>query len=559
MLQIISGKFFKSNDLNISPCFGIAYSNFSWIKEIETSVATLNPVTTYLPISSYAITYEYRIEKSSKIIKIGETDIINQFQNLCSFGLKAFFNSDRNYVSFLCRKSAEDHSEKYLPSEYVSRFFEPKIMGTLDEIQYIEAFINQVIGLPRDTYNKITFCIANFLNALEILSVNFDLAYSMMVYTLESLSQNFDGYEPKWDDYNQEIKAKLEKCFKDLSDENSNKIKEILLSDIHLKNQKRFIDFIDQNLNDDYYISASKGVINALKKSHLKEAMTNAYQLRSKYSHQLRSVLDQLTYPGINKHDVFQWENKSYLTLQGLTRLTHYVISNFIWSQSTIGKEDINWQTQISGIGQLRMSPEYWIYKVDNLHEDDAKLKLTGFLDLFTDILQKKRDSIPELSILLEKYEQMIPVAKKENKLALFVLYFLYNNFIILDKILPGVNAFIGKNNGLLSECTIESLLAFLLTCQTWPWSINECISKFEQFSRSQFKNSIVIPTLMYVSLIIRIANMFLENQNFDAYNEWLDKAIVNCPGWIEIQKYILECKIKKIEIDISKILTNNV
>lgn len=63
MLQIISGKFFKSADRYVDEAKGITYSNYSWIAPIETCVATLEPVDTYRSVSSYVISYVNQIEK----------------------------------------------------------------------------------------------------------------------------------------------------------------------------------------------------------------------------------------------------------------------------------------------------------------------------------------------------------------------------------------------------------------------------------------------------------------------------------------------------------------
>lgn len=44
---------------------------------------------------------------------------------------------------------------------------------------------------------------------MQTLNYNLDLAYSMLVYSLESLSQSFDNFELIWEDYNPEIKNEL--------------------------------------------------------------------------------------------------------------------------------------------------------------------------------------------------------------------------------------------------------------------------------------------------------------------------------------------------------------
>ena len=63
MLQIISGKFFKSDFRQTRLGKGILYSNYSWHSPIKTCIATLEPVDTFgSSICSYIVSYENQIE-----------------------------------------------------------------------------------------------------------------------------------------------------------------------------------------------------------------------------------------------------------------------------------------------------------------------------------------------------------------------------------------------------------------------------------------------------------------------------------------------------------------
>jgi len=125
MLQIISGKFFKSDNRYIHEAKGITYSNYSWIEPIKTCVATLEPVDTYKSVSSYVISYTNQIEKerAGVLVRTGDSEIVQQFQLLCIFGLKAFFDTDRNNVEINCRERPKSSNDFYLPSIFVPRFF----------------------------------------------------------------------------------------------------------------------------------------------------------------------------------------------------------------------------------------------------------------------------------------------------------------------------------------------------------------------------------------------------------------------------------------------------
>jgi len=189
MLQIISGKFFKTDNRYIYEGRGITYSNYSWVQPIETCVATLEPVDTYRSVSSYVINYTNQIEKEEEhkgfsLARIGDSEIVQQFQLVCMFGLKAFFDIDRNNVEINCRQKSRSSGDTYLPSIFVPRFFKSQIDGQMGEIEAFIKFVDKVIGLPREKYLVVINCLNNFSHALQVLNLNLDLAYSMLVYSL---------------------------------------------------------------------------------------------------------------------------------------------------------------------------------------------------------------------------------------------------------------------------------------------------------------------------------------------------------------------------------------
>ena len=68
-----------------------------------------------------------------------------------------------------------------------------------------------MIGLKREDYKIIMQCLSAYYSAIRVLYEDISLSYSMLVYCIESLSSNYDKYIPTWDDYDYDIKMKLEK------------------------------------------------------------------------------------------------------------------------------------------------------------------------------------------------------------------------------------------------------------------------------------------------------------------------------------------------------------
>ena len=135
MLQIISGKFFSSEDRFRHQAKGITFANYSWVQPIETCVATLEPVETYASVFSYVINYLNQLEKEKPprkdiLVRTGDAEIVEQFQLLCTFGLKAFFHQDRDTVAVTCREHRLSSHDNHVPSAFVPRFFSKQLTGT---------------------------------------------------------------------------------------------------------------------------------------------------------------------------------------------------------------------------------------------------------------------------------------------------------------------------------------------------------------------------------------------------------------------------------------------
>ena len=559
MLQIISGKFFKKDyPLYIHDAKGILYSNYSWIEPIKTCIATLEPVDTYRSISSYVINYKNQIEKEEgpgSIIQIGDPEIVHQFQLICIFGLKAFFDVDRNNVEINCRERANRSNDYYLPSKFVSRFFQSEIHGQKDEVETFIKFVDKVIGLPREKYLAIISCLENILNALQVLNYNLDLAYSMLVFSLESLSQNFDDFDPIWDDYDVAIKHKLEPHLNNIDQRISEDIQKILLESKNFRLQQRFIYYITNQISDHFFTDEASNIESALKKSELKRVLRNAYTMRSKYAHQLEPIQDQLRNSHIGEGDVFHWDNEPYLTFDGLVRLTYHVINNFINYQDYLESEEYDWKKDLPGIIVLKKAPQYWIWEAEGFISPQATARFSGFLENLQQAITSG-SGLVDLGKLLEKYESLIPTAKKEYKISMLATYCLYNKHIATESRRPDYEEFLEKYNEEFNLCCIEMMIVYLLLNLKWPWEIEQCVSTYEKYNDKKFtKSSLSIPLLTELCLINNIANIYLNAGNTAEYDRWLDVAFFESAGKPDIQRIINEHKSKRVEINDNLIL----
>jgi hypothetical protein len=554
MLQIISGKFFKSDVRQTSPSKGILYSNYSWVGVIQTCVATLEPVDTFgSSICSYVVNYTNQIEgepRPGALAPTGEWEIIRQFQLLCTFGLKAAFDVDRSSIELNCRDKRKHSGDQYLPSKFTTRFFNPVINGNNDEVESFIKIIDKIIGMPRKQYLAVIRCLTNFLDALQALNFNLDLAYSMLVYSLEALSQNFDGYQPSWDDYPQN--EDMDKLLLKIDEVSAEEIRGFLIKAQHLKLTKRFVDFISNHINDSFYLEEANTIQNALRKSNLEQALKNVYNSRSKYVHQLSPVPAHLKYSRSTEGDVFHWDKQPYLTFNGLVRLTHHVITTFIARQEYIPKEDYDYFQDIPGILLYRAAPEYWLGNDQHFSASQAREWLSSFLEHLQDFILSAQPLI-DMEKIIKKIEADVKGASKEHQISMLALHKLFccladNN----ERYAPLESRYYN----LVSECHLESMVTSLILNQTLPWDLSECIRNYENYSKNRFKkNTVYIPRLIEIVLILEIGNMGLRDNQSDLYETWLNTACLEAAGIPPIQTLIKDSITQKVEVQLNDVV----
>lgn len=557
MLQIISGKFYKSEDRRSSACKGILYSNFSWNTPIKTCVATIEPVEIYGTVSSYVIDYVNQMEKESissgfALVKVGDYEIIRQFKLLCSFGLRAYFDIEKSNVQHICRKEKDHNRDDILPSIYVRRFLDRGIMGTQKEIDNFIEFVNKVIGLKRDTYKTLLTCLSAFETSLRVLDQDFNLAYSIMIYVLETLSQNFDEFVPSWNDYEQNQRIKLEKCFEEITDVKVDEIKSILINDAHLKLTKRFVEFTMKYIKNEFYCEEAKKIPMAIKRTDTQKLLINSYNIRSGYVHTLKPLLKQISIPEIAKGDVFSWSNEPYLTFAGISRLTHHVICNFIMGQPTINKEDYNWRDDLPGMVTFNAAPQYWIWKHEGIRQEHATDKLEGLLSQ----LVSEDHKITDIRELLKKYEELIPNAQEKYKIQMLATYYLYNSLISEEYKLDNYFEFAGKYEKLFDICCVENMVVCVFTGEEWPWKPEDAEEGINIYLKRRYKkNNLILPSKIEIAVFVSLANLYGKFGLVEKQRYWLETTLMDCPGQEEVQNLIKEAIDKRHFLDVMRFI----
>jgi hypothetical protein len=554
VLQIISGKFFDSDDRFRHDAKGILFSNYSWVQPIETCVAILEPVDTYASVSSYVVSYVNQIEKEKPpaknvLVRTGDSEIIEQFMLLCCFSLKAFFHQDRNSVAVACRDRRINSSDYHIPSNFVPRIFSRQINGSVSEVESLSGFIDSVIGLKREYYNSLIISLRSFTDALQIIGSNIDLAYSLLVYSLEALAQRSDTYVPAWKDYPNEVRENLDKILCGIADDTAKDIRNTLLKNSNLKATKRFLDFVHSHIDEQFFVDEAPPGFITVRSSELVRALRNAYTIRSKFAHQLQPIQEQLKHPKMADGDVIRFSDEPYLSISGLVRIVQHVIGNFVKKKGKVTHEAFNWRSELPGIVMMELAPQYWIWQHKELRPEYATKKLSGFLSQLETVILNS-ELITDLRELLSEYEKLIDQSASPYKTQMLVTYALYNAFVADEHKCVNYPKVFEKNKKLFDHCTIETMVTWLLLDQRWPWTPEICASCWQDYQRAKYrKSSITVPPVMGVAVTVEIASMYKQENNTSEYNSWMGIAILEAAGQKETQKRLIEAKSGLVQV----------
>ena len=542
MLQIISGKFYQNKEIHNNPTQMFLYSNANIENEFEIVGIKIKQVDNIDNIYKYSINFDNKIEQQSgnfSIVNAWSDVVLFQVKNVLTFYFDSFWDEEEYVVKKMCKERIKKGSRmEYVPANYVRSILDKE--RKVDEKRILEEKenVSNLIALSREDYVTVITCIKTYCASVRLLETDPNLAYSMLVFALESLSQSYDKYEPKWEDYDENIKGKLEKKFKMMDETLAEEIKNILLKNAHLKLSKRFLHFILNYLNDDFYFA--KDISNKIQRDDVERALKNAYNIRSRYAHALKLIIDQSAVDNISKvSDYFRNNREPYLTYSGLLRVMKYVVIEFVGQKEKVERESIDWQKGLPGIIDVKLGPEFWMSKNESSKCEGASARLQGYIE---GLMEKKAYDITDvMKTYIENFEHV----KEESKRSIFALCILWNATVKHDSEKKKYyNDFIEKHISRLNVCCIQNMVLLASPFKgnyeiEWKESEEEIEKIILEYIRNRKKEtSFMFPNIIETIIYLRIAEKFscVERQIF-----WIEKAKYNSSNNPKVLKIILE------------------
>jgi len=497
MLQIATGKLFSRPVGWENLLRGILYTNANFGHEtvVETAAGRLLP-TTRSSIQPTVLVFEMqeRMEAEERgqgvLVSCSTEPYLSDFAVVTSFALNCVCSPDIDLARRLTseKKGLATHAS---PHQFVSRFFEPELWCNPEEVAFLQAFVGQLIGLPRQTYLGVMRAIRTYINGMHRIADDLELAYTLLVASVESLAQDFDGHESDWASYDERKRQAVDEALTGADETVAQRVRDALLTEEHTALARRFREFVIAHTPPEYFRDASLVPGEALASTDITESLVMAYQARSKYVHQLMR-LPAVVVLGHGYGETVLHERKAYLTLQGLSRLMRNVIIEFVASQPSLDREPYpRYYLERTNIIQLRMAPQYWVGNVEGDLLSAGRSKLEGFLEQLVPCqLGEDGSVLTDLRPVLSAVADVVLGAKRDPRLPYLALYTLFNMVVPVEQRAPipeGIEKLIQQD---LSQPSPEALLVHTVAGKVPGWTLEVHDQTIESYFKRRSRPS---------------------------------------------------------------------
>lgn len=286
MLQIATGKLFTRPASRENCLRGMFYTNAILGRDeaVETVAGRLLPSSSY-SIRPNVVVYEFteRIEAEEKkpgvLVSSGVEPYLQDYSVVVSFALNCACTPDVDLARRLT-SGQRGLATRVAPQAFVRRFFDGEIWCKPDELKFLQDFVEKLIGLSRRTFLGVMRALRTYINGMHRIADDLELAYTLLVASVESLAQDFDGHESDWDSFDERKRKAVDEALSGADEVVAQRVREALLRVEHVALARRFREFAVAHTPPAYFRQAS-GTANGLLlgRSDLAEVLGTAYLL----------------------------------------------------------------------------------------------------------------------------------------------------------------------------------------------------------------------------------------------------------------------------------------
>jgi hypothetical protein len=456
---------------------------------------------------------------------------LHDFAMLVSFTLNCICSPDFDLARRLTN-GERGMSTRVAPGVLVKRFFDQQCGYKPEDLQFLTRFVDQVIGLHRSTFLGVMRSIRTYVNAMHRIADDLELAYALLVASVESLAQDFDGHQSDWLSVEDRKRRVIDAALHGVDDVVADRVRTAFLEIEHVALARRFREFTIAHTTSSFFREVDVGNGHRLGRSDLATVLSKAYATRSKYVHQIRPLPDMVSLS--HNHSETTSDGRAvHLTLQGLSRLMRSVIIEFVMRQPTTDYEPYDYKLERTGVVQVRMAPQYWVWRSEGDITNKGRDKLEGFLEqLESCLLQESGATLTDLRPVLTRVADFAANLKKPLRRPYLALHALFNLYLPEHGKVPMSPALQVLAERDLDEPSPEALLSFAIYGQTISWPLEshqEAVDAY--FRRRMSVSGVRFPRLFDAAITLELAERYREAGDMVRCREMVALAVENHPG----------------------------
>ena len=545
MLQIASGKLFKRQPRETNELRGVFYANLQSHRgnSVETKAGQIYSTTDIGGVQAFVYEITELIEDDPRVSGLVSHTVrpyLEDFATVASFAMNATCIPDFDSVRRLTQNTPS-LLIRTPHKQFVKRVFDDEIWCQEEDEENLVNFVDQLIGLKRKSFLAVMQSIRTYVAGVRRLTESYETAYTLLVASIESLAQGFDGHTATWQDYQQSRRQRIDRALKYADRETAEAVRQAILENEYTAIGRRFREFALDHLQPSFFReeAAKAKVDSPVGKADIRAALPQVYDLRSRYLHGLEKLPTQLTLP-LSDMEAAYIGGRTFLTFQGLSRLARHVITTFIERQPKVDHEEYDYNEERLGIVRLPTAPQYWIGSVEGLEDSSGRRRLEGFLEQIANPLQgDDGPAVTDLVAVLSKLESRLPNMASANSRPFLTLYILFNRLVLDDKPMENFQAIQERHSSEFEGPSLESALIHLLTCNMPTWDLHQHQEVHDaHISRKGRLSSLKIPDLLEAGLTLQLAERYRAAGLVEAARKLVSVSVDNYPGHGDLRSF---------------------
>ncbi len=541
MLQIASGKLFSGEPERSNELRGVLHTNLQMYGRgpIETAAGRLLPTSNLQGRQPLVYEMTELIEDPQVpggVVSHGIDSYLNEFADIVSFALNVTCTPDPN-LAFRLISGTPGPLVNVPRRQLVQRVFDDQVWCRDEDCARLVRIVDGLMGLERQFHQAAMKAIRTYVISLHRLADDLEVSYTLLVASIESLAQEFDGYQATWTDYEESKRKRIDQALQGADEEIAKRLRDAILEIENVSLARRFINFSIDHVTPAFFREEANGLSNPVGRAELQAALPQAYSLRSRYLHNLQGLPPLLSIPH-SFHEVCPIDGRIFLTFQGMTRLARHVIIEFIERSPKVETEKYDYRRERFGILHVPLASKYWLGQTKGLEASSGRKRLEGFLgQIAAHLEQEDNPPVTDLRDLLTLVESMLPRMSAVHRRPFLAIYFLFNRMVIHDVTMQNFAKTEEKYWSELSAPSIEAVLVHFLVGIVPNWSIAEHLEVVDIHLRDFGKvNSLRLPSALEAGMFLDLAERYRADGDFDAAQALIARAVENYPRLANLQ-----------------------